>query len=154
MCAARCVRCVRVPLACSLVVPSSPPARLQFGDSPLHYASFCGHVEVARALLAAGADPNKASIDGKTPLMSAQEEGHKAVVDLFLSGTRALPCPHPRSCPRATTKRTLYKPVHLGTCAPVRLCARVQLLVQRPRRGLHWTVAAPQAAARSSQRRP
>lgn len=49
---------------------------LQYGDTPLHYACFCGHTEAAKALIAAGADPNKPSRDGKTPIQSAAEEGH------------------------------------------------------------------------------
>lgn len=59
---------------------SSLPVSLQYGDTPLHYACFCGHTEVAKLLVARGADPNKPSRDGKTPLESAQEEGHLQLV--------------------------------------------------------------------------
>jgi hypothetical protein len=56
---------------------------LQYGDSPMHYACFCGHISAVSALLAAGGDPNKRSKDGKTPLRSAQDEGHVQIVTLL-----------------------------------------------------------------------
>ena len=90
-----------------VVVPVVPPT--QYGDSPMHYACFCGHGEAVLTLLEAGADPNKvlssfpcdylraasypvvshrrvqSSKDGKTPIESAKEEGHEAVVQMLLS---------------------------------------------------------------------
>ena len=56
---------------------------VQYGDSPMHYACFCGHVDAVQALINAGADPAKPSRDGKTPLESAKEEGHDEVVRLL-----------------------------------------------------------------------
>lgn len=49
----------------------------------MHYACFCGHLAVVAALLKAGGDPHKRSKDGKTPLRSAQEEGHVPIVTLL-----------------------------------------------------------------------
>jgi len=59
---------------------------VQYGDTPLHYACFCGHLEVAKLLVSKGADAHRASRDGKTPLQSAQEEGHTSLVTA-LGGT-------------------------------------------------------------------
>jgi len=54
-----------------------------YGDSPLHYACFCGHADVVELLMDRGADPMRVSADGKTPVQSAQEEGHSKVVELL-----------------------------------------------------------------------
>ena len=51
-----------------------------FGDSALHYACFCGHLEAVKSLLAAGADVHMPSKDGKTPVESAADEQHWIVV--------------------------------------------------------------------------
>ena len=56
----------------------------QLGSSALHYAAFCGHVDVVKLLMDAGADPVKPSQDNVTPLQSAKEEGHIAVTRLLL----------------------------------------------------------------------
>ena len=72
----------------SLIWPASPPTpfrRVQYGDSPLHYACFCGHLEAVKLLVAAGANPHRTSKDGKTPLQSAREEGHGGVVQYLVS---------------------------------------------------------------------
>lgn len=52
-----------------------------FGDSALHYACFCGHLEAVKSLLAAGADVHMPSKDGKTPVESAADEQHWIVVN-------------------------------------------------------------------------
>lgn len=54
-----------------------------YGDLPLHYAAFCGHVYATYLLLQAGADPHKCSGDGKSPTLSAFEERHWGVVHLI-----------------------------------------------------------------------
>lgn len=58
--------------------------RLQFGDTALHYASYCGHVDLVGLLLDAGADALRVSADGRTALSTAIEEGHGAVVRLLV----------------------------------------------------------------------
>lgn len=55
----------------------------------MHYACFCGHVGAVTVLLKAGGDPNKRSKDGKTPLRSAEEEGHVAIVSLITAHNAA-----------------------------------------------------------------
>ena len=42
------------------------------GDTALHWACFCGHVDAAKALVAAGADSTIRSTDGKTPTDAAK----------------------------------------------------------------------------------
>ena len=49
-------------------------------DKSLYIAAGKGHEAVMRALIEAGADINKASFDGVTPLVKATQEGHVAVV--------------------------------------------------------------------------
>jgi len=65
--------------------PPIPPS-WQYGDTPLHYACFCGHLPVVKALVAAGGDPLRVSKDGKTAAQSAAEEGKMDVV-AFLTST-------------------------------------------------------------------
>ena len=47
------------------------------GSTPLHLATYRGHVEVITALLAAGADKTLKDIGGKTPHDYAKENGHQ-----------------------------------------------------------------------------
>jgi ankyrin repeat protein len=82
---------------------------LQYGDTALHYAAFCGHVDVVKALLQvrpsfltsvgrlilviklaraqAGADASLPGSDGRTPLAAALEEGHTAMANLLIEAT-------------------------------------------------------------------
>lgn len=57
---------------------------MQFGDTALHYASYCGHADLVGLLLDAGADALRVSADGRTALSTAIEEGHGAVVRLLV----------------------------------------------------------------------
>lgn len=68
--------------------PSCCP--LQFGDTALHYASYCGHDDLVGLLLDAGADALRVSSDGRTALSTAIEEGHATVVRMLVD---ALPRP-------------------------------------------------------------
>ena len=55
------------------------------GFTPLHYAAQQGHAEVARILLAAGADPGARNNAGQTPLDKARDNKHEEVVGVFTS---------------------------------------------------------------------
>lgn len=59
-------------------------ARDSDGWTPLLFAAQEGGTEVAQALLAAGALPDRANDDGWTPLMIAAQNGHAGVVDALL----------------------------------------------------------------------
>ena len=50
------------------------------GMTPLLYTTEGGHEVVVNALLAAGAEVDKASTDGSTPLKCAAKRGHEVVV--------------------------------------------------------------------------
>jgi len=54
------------------------------GESPLHTAAWAGEVEIAKLLLAAGADPNARDRDGSTPLHHAARNGPVEGVKLLL----------------------------------------------------------------------
>ena len=55
----------------------------QYGETPLHLASFNGALGVVRMLLEHGADVEAKNNDGKTALQEAVEEGHDEVVELL-----------------------------------------------------------------------
>ncbi|OXM61368.1 ankyrin repeat domain-containing protein [Amycolatopsis vastitatis] len=54
------------------------------GRSELHYCAIEGTAEQARALLAAGQDPNLADRDGFAPLHAAAQQGNLAVAEVLL----------------------------------------------------------------------
>ena len=54
------------------------------GDTALHGAAREGHIEVARALLQAGANARKINEEGRTPLHLASGEGHIEIVRALL----------------------------------------------------------------------
>ena len=53
------------------------------GRTPLYWASSQGHLEVVRALLAAGADVNRSDNYGFTPLSVALAFNHTQIADLL-----------------------------------------------------------------------
>ena len=53
------------------------------GRTPLYVASWKGHHPVVEALLKKGADPNKANLDGVTPIQAATENNHMDIVDIL-----------------------------------------------------------------------
>ena len=55
------------------------------GTTPLHYAAFNGHKDVAELLLANKADVNAKDNNGATPLHAAAFNGHKDVAELLLA---------------------------------------------------------------------
>ena len=67
-----------------LRLPLHPQCRQLPGrDTPLILASRGGHLEVVRLLCEAGADKDKADVDGLTALTSASREGNLEVVQLL-----------------------------------------------------------------------
>ena len=50
------------------------------GATPLHAASYKGHLAVVKYLVEAGADLNPGNYEGSTPLALACRAGHKKVV--------------------------------------------------------------------------
>lgn len=68
--------------------PSLAHAQDGDGSTPLHYASWKGHVAVAETLLAAGADihaQNRNGHWGTTPLHAAAHGNQRAVAELLLA---------------------------------------------------------------------
>ena len=57
----------------------------RYGYTPLHWAAFMGHTDVAKLLLANGADVNATNDIGETPLHVAANQGHKDVAELLLA---------------------------------------------------------------------
>lgn len=64
-----------------------------YGDTPLHYACFCGHLSCVEKLIERGANPMQISTDGKTPIQSAHEEGHAAIVETLKKRGASLATP-------------------------------------------------------------
>jgi ankyrin repeat protein len=58
-------------------------ARDKYGSTPLHWATYYGHVEVVRLLLELGADPTVRNNDGKSPLDVARERGQDDVARII-----------------------------------------------------------------------
>jgi hypothetical protein len=55
----------------------------KYQRTPLHIAAFTGSLSACRALLAANASTDSVSLDGKSPLNCAAEEGHSEVYTLL-----------------------------------------------------------------------
>jgi ankyrin repeat protein len=60
-------------------------ARDKDGYTPLFWAAFGGHADIANLLLAKGADVNAKNSKGITPLSEASYRGHRKVVELLLA---------------------------------------------------------------------
>ncbi len=61
------------------------PARNAMHVAPLHSAAAAGANDVARTLLARGANPNARQTQGFTALMSAAQQGNAALVEMLLA---------------------------------------------------------------------
>lgn len=55
------------------------------GQTPLHFASACGHSEIVKEMLSKNANPNVLLDTGATPLYLAAQYGHTDVVALLLA---------------------------------------------------------------------
>ena len=55
------------------------------GMTPLHYAAFFSHRQIAELLIATGADVNAKEEDGMTPLHVAAHKGHKEIAELLIA---------------------------------------------------------------------
>eukprot|EP01128_Nolandella_sp_AFSM9_P008673 TRINITY_DN5363_c0_g1_i1.p1 TRINITY_DN5363_c0_g1~~TRINITY_DN5363_c0_g1_i1.p1 ORF type:complete len:195 (-),score=35.81 TRINITY_DN5363_c0_g1_i1:136-648(-) len=74
---------LRSLLAKDSVNPSAPDA---YGFTALHYAARAGFIDIGRALLEAGADPDAVTGSGKeTPLHRASYMGHTPFLTLLLN---------------------------------------------------------------------
>jgi ankyrin repeat protein len=54
------------------------------GDTPLYYAALKNRLDMLKLLIAAGANVNKARVNGYTPLHVAAQHGHAGVVSVLL----------------------------------------------------------------------
>ena len=77
-------------IAAVLLVGCGPSAsdvngKDQNGKTPLHYAAWKGHKEIAELLIANGADVNAKDDRGRTPLHFAAFRGHKEVAALLIA---------------------------------------------------------------------
>ena len=69
------------------VAPAPPVDDAKCGETPLHVAAAHGHATVARALIAAGADPAARTAQlGRTPLHVAAANNHASVVRVLAAG--------------------------------------------------------------------
>ena len=77
---------VLIKVQTALKKGANPNAKDDDGWTPLHYASFKGHVEIVKLLLERGANPNAKDNIGRTPLHWAAFKGHFKIVELLLVG--------------------------------------------------------------------
>ena len=64
-------------------VRNANKGRLQY--TPLHWAAYYGHLEIAEILISRGADLDAEDPDYSTPLYLAAEQGHPKVVEFLVS---------------------------------------------------------------------
>jgi ankyrin repeat protein len=65
------------------VVSGNPNYQGPFGNTLLHGAVISGDVQEVKRLLSAGADPNIANRDGRTPMDVAMILGHLSISELL-----------------------------------------------------------------------
>jgi len=58
-------------------------AKAQSQWTALHFASSCGHVEIAQVLVQRGALVHVQNAEGRTPSQLAQRSGHRRIVRLL-----------------------------------------------------------------------
>ena len=66
------------------VVTGNPNYQGPFGNTLLHGAVISGDLEEVERLLSAGANPDIANRDGRTPVDVAMILGHRSISDLLL----------------------------------------------------------------------
>ena len=82
----------------------------------LHVAARCGHVRVARVLLALGADLRALNATARTPFHEAVDAGHVDVMAALLHAARGLE-PPPRPVPLVNERRCgIETPLYLAAC--------------------------------------
>lgn len=114
--------------------------------TPLMVAAILGYVDIATALLRAGANPHHAGIGNLTPLHLASEKGHADLVELLL---RAGADPEARvanPAPRST-------PLHVA-CRSTRLSSVIALLRGGADETTHDETQAPPSAHKSGSACP
>jgi Ankyrin repeats (3 copies) len=62
---------------------ANPRATDKWLWTPLHMAAYGGFEPIARILIHTGADISARTVDGETPLLLAERNGHKGVVDII-----------------------------------------------------------------------
>ncbi len=60
-------------------------AKTDYGMTPLHFAAYSGHKEIAELLIAEGADVNAKEEGDGTPLLYAAIRGHKEIAELLIA---------------------------------------------------------------------
>ena len=97
------------------------PRKEQYNKTPLHYASYFGHVEICRHLLDHGAEVDSRDSLGRTPLHYSCQFGHVEVTRLLLS----------RGADVAAVDNRLFTPLHLAAVTGHSDCVAA-LLKYRP----------------------
>ena len=58
-------------------------AQTKFGQTPLHWAANCNHIDIMKTLLQHGADPTIPNYKGETPLIWARNKGYEGAMSLL-----------------------------------------------------------------------